>query len=89
MPRSGHVPRHMEDCAWASEVEGVPHDSGPGLTGKPGRWEDLSVPSWGPARTWGRGLGAWKEGRQGLGDVIGKPEASGYRINQAQVWVGR
>ena len=33
---------------------------------------------------------AWKEGSgRGWGRPYGEVEASGYRINQAQVWVGR
>ena len=53
MPRSGHVPRaHGGLAAGHLESKGY-RDSGPKLTGKPGGWEDLSVPSWGSVRTRG------------------------------------
>ena len=76
MPRTGHVPRARGGLgAGRLELKGY-RDSGPKLTGKPGRWEDLSVPSWGPART--RGQWAWKEGS---GQEVGKASGnSGFWI---------
>ena len=69
MPRTGHVPRARGGLgAGRLELKGY-RDSGPKLTGKPGRWEDLSVPSWGPARTRGAvGMerGEWAGGGEGL-----------------------